>query len=119
MKIKEILNNYINESASEKDMDKLISFLNRVYNGNISQQGMLAAGFNMRNPTANNESKLAETLGVRLDLNITEDDVKSALKELRVKRASDLVSRWNDTVNKKQQRTDDTSLEDSEGSKRF
>ena len=119
MNLKELLNNYMNEAASGKDMDKLVSFLNRVYNGNISQQGMLAAGFNMRNPTANNESKLSETLGTRLNLNITEDDVRNALKELRIKSASDLVSRWNDTTGRKQQRTDDVSLEGSKGSKRF
>ena len=119
MKIKEILNNYINESASGKDMDKLVSFMNRVYNGNISQQGMMAAGFNMRNPVANSESKLAESLGVRLSINITEDDVRNALRELRIKNASGLVARWNDVQGRKQQRTDDASLEGSKGQKRF
>lgn len=119
MNLKELLDDYIVEAASGKDMDKLVSFLNRVYNGNISQQGMLAAGFNMRNPTANNESKLAESLGVRLSINITEDDVRNALRELRIKSASDLVSKWNDTQGREQQRTDGTSLEGSKGQKRF
>lgn len=119
MKLKEVLNDVISEAASGKDMDKLVNFLRRVYDGKVSQQGMLGAGFNLRNPVANNEGKLAETLGTSLNINITEDDVKEALKEVGVKSASDLATRWNKTKGKEQRRTDDKSLEGSEGKKGF
>lgn len=113
------LRQLIDEAASGKDMDKLVTFLNKVQNGNVSQQGMLAAGFNLRNPAANNESRVVETLATRLNVNITEDDLRSALRELRAKSVSDLVTKWNDTQGRKQQGTEKTSLEGSKGQKRF
>jgi hypothetical protein len=123
MNLKTMIESYDNgtldEAAKGKDMDKLVTFLNKVSNGKVSQQGMLAAGFNMRNPSGNNEDRIAEALGVRLNINITEDDLREALKEIRIKSASDLVANWNDTQGRKQRRSEKISLEGSKGQKRF
>ncbi len=94
MQIKELIEDYIKETVTEKDKGKLLNFLFRAKNGKVSQQGMLAAGFDLRNASLNSESKLAETLSVYLDINITEDDLKDALKELKISKAEKIAERW-------------------------
>lgn len=88
------LRNIISEAAKEKDKEKLLNFLQRAKNGNISNQGMLAAGFNLRNTSNNSESKLAETLSIYLDINVTENDIKNVLRELGAKRAQQIADSW-------------------------
>ena len=88
------LRNIISEAAKEKDKEKLLNFLQRAKNGNISNQGMLAAGFNLRNTSKNSESKLAETLSIYLDINVTENDLKNVLRELGAKRAQQIADSW-------------------------
>lgn len=121
MKLREIINSSISEASSGKDMDKLVSFLKKAAMGKIKEQGMIAAGFNLRNAAANNESRLAESLSVRLSINMTEDDLKEALKELNMKSASEIVSKWLDAKRESgdQKFTKEKSLEGSEGKKRF
>lgn len=114
MKLREVMKDLVSESASGKDMDKLVSFLQRAAAGKVSQQGMLGAGFNLRSPVANNESKLAEALGTNLNINITEDDLREALKELGMKSASDVAKKWNETAGEKQERTKETRREGGE-----
>lgn len=88
------LRNIIAEAASEKDKGKLLNFLERAKSGSVSQQSMLAAGFNLRNTSKNSESKLAETLSIYLDINVTENDLKNVLKELGAKRLQQIADSW-------------------------
>ena len=88
------LRNIISESSKQKDKEKLLNFLERAKNGNISKQSMLAVGFNLRNTTDNSESKLAQTLSIYLDINVTENDVKNTLREIGFKRARQIADSW-------------------------
>ncbi len=106
------LKEFLNEEASGRDMDKLVSFLERVKEGRISQQGMLSAGFNLRNPAGNNESRITETIGTFLNIKISEEDFRNALKEAGFRSASDVASTWNKTETAEaQERTEKTRRE--------
>ena len=125
MNLRTIIENYdsisLGEAASGKDMDKLVSFLRKAAMGKIKQQGMIAAGFNLRDAASNNETRVAQALGTRLGINMTEDDFEAALKELKMKSASDVVAKWLEANrNDKDRKLDkDKSLEGSDGKKRF
>lgn len=121
MNLRDIIESTIAEAASGKDMDKLVSFLKKASTGRIKQQGMIAAGFNLRDSSSNNESRIAQALGIRLGINMTEDDFKEALKELKIKSASDVVDKWLEANrNSGNQRFEkEKSLEGSEGKTRF
>ena len=98
MKLREVIEDVVNEAASGRHMDRLRDFLERIAKGNLSQQGMLSLGFNLRSPIANNESETAKSLAAKLNINITEDDMREVLKEIGLKSVSDLVKKWNESV---------------------
>jgi hypothetical protein len=90
------------KSASGAEMDKLVNVLKKVKAGNISQEGMMSYGFDLRNPlTNNNEEALTQKLAVKLGIKITEEDMRAALSELGVKSISDLVKAWIDINDRK------------------
>lgn len=97
MKIKEVLN----EDKAEKEFEKLKSFLKKAARGGLTQQGMLGAGFNLRNPNANKESRLANTLSAYLGSSVTEDDIEKALKELKIRDISVIADKWNEAASKR------------------
>lgn len=121
MKLREYLSEMeIDEATSGKQMDKLVNTLRRAMSGQVGQQGMIALGFDLRSPANNNESKLIATLGPKLGLRITEDDLRGAMKELGIKSASQVVQAWNrSSTAQNQTRTAGTSLQGSAGKKQF
>jgi len=113
------LREYLNEMAQGKDKDRIAATIKRAAAGQINQQGMIALGFDPSNPAGNNESTISKKFATRLGIRMAEEDFRQALKENGFKNAGQVVQAWNKTAGQKLQRTAKSSLQGSEGKKRF
>jgi hypothetical protein len=86
--------NILKSGLSGKAMDKLVGFLARVKDGQVSQNGMMAMGFDLSNPSNNNESVLMKEMSIRMNIPVDEIDLRNALAEVGAKSASDIVQEW-------------------------
>lgn len=83
-----------NERASGSDMDRLVSFLQRAMNGQVSEAGMEKAGFDIKNPAGNNETVITPKMAIALGLRIELEDMQMAMAELRIKSLGEVVVSW-------------------------
>lgn len=82
------------EKLSGREYDKLKKLFTRILNHSISQEAMIAYGFDLSNPLKNNEEALAKRLSTKFGQQVTTEDIYEVLRELKLKTVADVVEKW-------------------------